>query len=713
MFSQIIIFALILVTDGANQEGLKCNLRRKRHLECVLSSKYDTFNVSSQVENKLLEEVEEINLIVGTPEQCYEFPVNSSGIAYPEWGLMKKLTRILIQFNLNTGAEELSLDLEEFHYMSVDSFKGVFNLQSFEVSSNSAEVRFEVDMVSGSNQLERLCVEGASIDAQEAWGNLVKIKDLKLSGVQIGSFDLGWLPLKGLTSLDLSLKELKGMNETIAAKMSQVSYLSLTVSQTQQQDWGFINKVARHLRTLKLDGFALGDIQMGTIHNSSKIQQLTLSGSSDTRSIGKYSFNSANYKTIELRGMEKLSYVGEYAFSGATDLETLTITEMPVLTELTQSLGRDVTPRTVQFNNNSKLAHISIRIFQGIAYYEENRPRYVDVRGTQLDFTCLCRASYLAAMSEIRNVEVKSNCLKNWVDKKKCTQDSCWTFDKRCNGTCSRSYNPYEYRCKCQSGDLILLPDGRTCASLESCTLMYFDEYNCTKYNAICYKDRTHYTCHCEGSDIWSDTKYQCVKDSIIPLVSAISTKYTLVPLVTNSTAKSMIPLVTNSTAKTMIPLVTNSTAKTMIPLITNSTTISANTIGPTVLTFKTLHPPTPYSPTKSLQPPTKLLTDVTLVPEFTNSTKHTVTANSIAPAVVKTTPTMSLQPANNTTPGSRVGLQLWQEIVVGISSSIALLVIIALLLLVAVCFYRRKKGISQFELRDYSPRLLDSEDDQ
>ena len=67
------------------------------------------------------------------------------------------------------------------------------------------------------------------------------------------------------------------------------------------------------------------------------------------------------------------------------------------------------------------------------------------------------------------------------------------------------------------------------------------------------------------------------------------------------------------------------------------------------------------------------------VLPTFTNSTKHTVTANFIVPAVVKTTPTMSLQPANNTTPGSRVGLQLWQEIVVGISSSIALLVIIVI----------------------------------
>ena len=130
--------------------------------------------------------------------------------------------------------------------------------------------------------------------------------------------------------------------------------------------------------------------------------------------------------------------------------------------------------------------------------------------------------------------------------------------------------------------------DGRTCASLDSCTFFIL-WYNCSKYNAICHKRESQYTCHCESHEIWSDTNNQCIKNSAIPLVSTISTKYT------------------------------------QIPLITNSTTISANTIGPTVITLKPLHTPTSYSPTESLKPATKFVTDRTLVPAQTNSTTHTV----------------------------------------------------------------------------------------
>ena len=620
MLLQIIIFAFILVTNGAKEDGLKCNFKGNEYLECVLSSKYDKFDVSSLENKDKLEKVKEINLKVGIPEQSYELPVNSSGIQYPDWGLMKKLSSILIQFNLKPGQEELSLNLEEFQYMSVNSFKEVHSLLRFEVSSSSAEVKFEVDMVSGSSQLEKLWVQGASIDAQEGWNNLANIKDLKLAGVQVGSVDLGRLPLKRLTSLDLNLKELTGMNATTGAEMSLVSHLSLAVSQPQPQDWAFINTVAEHLETLKLDGFALGNIQKGTINLSSKIKQLTLSRSSDTRSIGKYSFNNDNYTTIELSNMEKLNYVEEFAFSGANRLETLSITEMPALTELTQPLGEDVAPNTLQFNNNTKLAVISIVIFQGIGKNSEDIPQHVDVRGTELDSTCPCQASFLAAMSVIRNVDVKSNCLKKWVEEKYCKQDTCWTFDKPCNGSCSNnSYNPFEYKCKCESNNLVMLPDGRTCASLDSCTFFIF-WYNCSKYNAICHKRESQYTCHCESHEIWSDTNNQCIKNRAIPLVSTISTKYTPIPLITNSTAQTIIPLITNSTAQTIIPLITNSTAQTIIPLITNSTaqtiiplitnstaqtiiplitnsTISANTIGPTVITLKPLHTPTPYSP--------------------------------------------------------------------------------------------------------------------
>ena len=459
MLSQIIIFAFILVTNGAKEDGLKCNFKGNEYLECVLSSKYDKFDVSSLENKDKLEEVEEINLTVGTREQSYEPPVNSSGIKYPDWGLMKKISSILIQFNLKPGQEELSLNLEEFQYMSVNSFKEVHSLQKFEVSSSSAEVKFEVDMVSGSSQLEKLWVQGASIDAQEGWDNLANIKDLKLAGVQVGSVDLGRLPLKTLTSLDLNLKEFTGMNATTGAEMSLVSHLYLAVSQPQPQDWAFINTVAEHLETLKLDGFALGNIQKGTINLSSKIKQLTLSRSSDTRSIGKYSFNNANYTTIELSNMEKLNYVEEFAFSGANRLETLSITEMPALTELTQPLGEDVAPNTLRFNNNTKLAVISIIIFQGIRKNSQHIPQHVDVRGTELDSTCPCQASFLAAMSVIGNVDVKSNCLKKWVEEKYCKQDTCWTFDKPCNGSCSNnSYNPFEYKCKCESSNLVMLP---------------------------------------------------------------------------------------------------------------------------------------------------------------------------------------------------------------------------------------------------------------
>ena len=512
-------------------------------------------------------------------------------------------------------------------------------------------------------------MEGTSIDGQGDWSHFVHISDLKLSGLQIGSFDLGWLSLKGLTSLDLGLKEIKGMNETIAAEMPNILYLSLTVSQTQKLDWAFINKIVEHLTTLKLDGFALGDIRMGTIHLSFSIQHLTLSHSSNTRSIDSNSFNNANYRTIELRGMEELAYIEMYAFSGAKHLEMITITGMPILTELTQSLGEEVAPNIVVFSNNSKLAQISMRIFQAIRDYREDRPTYVDVRDTQLDSNCSCQASYLAAMSEFRHVKVKSNCLVKWVEEKRCEQDSCWTFDKRCNGTCTpHHHDPFEYKCTCESGDLALLPDGRTCIALDSCDHLPNRLYNCTKYNAICYKNREHYLCYCEDHQIWSDSYNQCVKDSIIPLAS---TKYTLIPLITNST-KAMIPLVTNST-------------------------ISGNTLGPTILTFKTLHPPTPHAPAKSIQPATKIQKDITLVPAFTNSTKHTITANSLAPGV------------NTTTVSS---LQAYQEVLIGVSALIVLLIIIAVLLLVAFWFYRRKKATSQFELRNYSPRLLDSGDD-
>ena len=138
MLLQIIIFALVLVTNGNFQEGLECK-RHLRYLECVLPSKYDTFNISSQVKKNKLEKEKEIKLIVGTSKQAYEPPVNSSGIVYPEWGLMKRLKGIHIQFNLKTGSEGLSLNLEEFQYMSVDSFKGVIDLERFEVRSNSAE----------------------------------------------------------------------------------------------------------------------------------------------------------------------------------------------------------------------------------------------------------------------------------------------------------------------------------------------------------------------------------------------------------------------------------------------------------------------------------------------------------------------------------------------------------------------------------------------
>ena len=597
MLLQIIIFAFILVTIGAKEDGLKCKFKGNEYLECVLSSKYDKFDVSSLENKDKLEEVEEINLTVGTPEQSYEPPVNSSGIQYPDWGLMKKISSILIQFNLKPGQEELSLDLEEFQYMSVNSFKEVHNLLRLEVSSSSAEVKFEVDMVSGSSQLEKLWVQGASIDAQEGWNNFANIKDLKLAGVQVGSVDLGRLPLKTLTSLDLNLKEFTGMNATTGAEMSLVTHLSLAVSQPQPQDWAFINTVAEHLETLKLDGFALGNIQKGTINLSSKIKQLTLSRSSDTRSIGKYSFNNANYTTIELSNMEKLNYVEEFAFSGANRLETLSITEMPALTELTQPLGEDVAPNTLQFNNNTKLAVISIIIFQGIGKNSEDIPQHADVRGTELDSTCPCQASFLAAMSVIRHVDVKSNCLKKWVEEKYCKQDTCWTFDKPCNGSCSNnSYNPFEYKCECESSNLVMLPDGRTCASLDSCTKISAEKYKCSKYNAICHKRESQYTCHCYSQEIWSDTNNQCIKNSVNSFISTILTKNIPIPIITNST-------------------------------------ISANTIGPTVITLKPLHTPTSYSPTKSLKPATKFVTDRTLVPAQTNSTTHTVTPNSLAPA--------------------------------------------------------------------------------
>ena len=648
MLCKTIIFALVLVTNGNSQGGQTCNITGE-HLECVLSSKYVTFDISSQVEKNKLEEVKEIKLTVGTSKQAYEPPVNSSGIVYPEWGLMKRLKGIHIQFNLKTGSEGLSLNLEEFQYMSVDSFKGVINLERFEVSSNSAEVRFEVDMVSRFDHLEKLCVEGTSIDGQGDWSHFVHISDLKLSGLQIGSFDLGWLSLKGLTSLNLGLKEIKGMNETMAAEMPNILYLSLTVSQTQKLDWAFINKIVEHLTTLKLDGFALGDIRMGTIQMSSSIQHLTLSHSSNTRVIERYSFNNANYRIIELRGMEELAYIEMYAFSGAKHLETLTITGMPILTELTQSLGEEVAPNIVVFSNNSKLAQISMRIFQAIRDYREDRPTYVDVRDTQLDSNCSCQASYLAAMSECRHVKVKSNCLVKWVDEKLCKQNSCWTFDKRCNGTCSiYSSDPFEYRCTCESGDLALLPDGRTCASLYSCNSIPTNRYNCKRYNTICYKYGAHNLCYCEEHQIWSDSYNQCVKDSIIPLAS---TKYTLIPLITNST-KAMIPLVTNST-------------------------ISGNTLGPTILTFKTLHPPTHYVPAKSIQPATKIQKDITLVPVMTNSTKHTITANSLAPGV------------NTTTVSS---LPAYQEVLIGVSALIVLLMIIVIVGAI-FCLYKWRRG--------------------
>ena len=549
---------------------------------------------------------------------------------------------------------------------------------------------------------------------------------LKLEGG--GSIDLSLLPLRTLTSLALSLNEIKGIIDTVAKEMQLLKQLSLTVSNTQTQDWNFVNTLAPNLNKLTLDGFALGNLDLNTIPHTSAIQYLTLSNSPNTEVIKQYSFNSRSYIEIELSGMKSLTFIEALAFGGSDHLGSLTITDMAILTGLTQPLGENVTPKHVQFKNNPKLSRVSVSIFEEIFNYDANRPTEVDVTGTEMDTTCPCEASYLAAMNKYQHVEIHSRCLDKWIGGM-CKQESCWTFLKPCNKSC-QPHNAYTYSCTCQSG--LILPDEDTCGSSDSCTPNKDGySYNCSKYNAICYKDGMDFECRCSNGMIWNGGNLKCVTDHIIPFetstmtyfplstnvttisnipLSTNATTMTYIPLSTNATTISNIPLSTNATTMTYIPLSINATTISNIPLSTNATTITADTLGTTVphttnVTAKTLHSPTPFVSEKTLEPPTKVIHIVTLEPSITN---HTITPHNIS--TNQTTITSATISVHTSTPG---GLTTVEKSVVGVLFSILLLVILVIVFLVSCWCFRKRKADRRFMSRPMvSPGLLDPDDD-
>ena len=716
MLFHAIILALVLITNEAKHDReCKIHHRNQLELECHLPTKYDRFDINN-VDHEELKQVEKVYLTVGDEHFPYEPPINKNEISYPLWNQMRRVKYVSVIFNLKADPKEMSLDLDEFQYITMDSFKGI-NLGEFRLSSNSPKVKFEVDMLSDSNELKELKVDGASINAQQGWNNFERMSNLMLEGV--GSIDLSWLPLRTLASLELSLNPIKGINETVAKEMQLLTYLSLTVSNTQTQDWDFVNTLAPNLHTLKLDGFALGNFNVSTIPLPSGIQSLTLSNSPNTQFIKQYSFNSISYKEIQLSGMKSLTFIEAFAFTGSNNLESLIITDMAILTELTQPLGVYVSPTYVQFTNNTKLSRVSVSIFEEIFKYASNRPTEVDVRGTEMDMACPCEASYLAAMNKYQGVEVHSNCLQKWLYGL-CKQDSCWTFIKPCNNTC-QFHTAYTYTCTCQY-HLVLLPDGLTCASQDSCVSEDGYKYNCSKYNAICYDiEKDYLECHCEMEKIWNGGILKCVTNHIIPFLyttityiplSTNATTITYIPLSTNATTISYIPLSTNATTISYIPLSTNATTISYIPLSTNATTITADTLGTTVrlttnVTEKTLNSPTPFISGKTLVPPTKVIHSVTLEPSVTNHTTHTKPANKTTITAVNI---LTITTSNTPTPTPTTGgLTTVEKSAIGVSSSISLLIIIVIVLLAGYWCYRKKKASRRFPIRPMvSPGLLD-----
>ena len=671
MLFHTIILVLVLTTNEAKQDQSECKIVHELdfELECYLPTKYDHFDIDNVKHHEELDKVEIVSLTIGGETSPYEPPPDKNKISYPNWNQTRQMKYVSIYFYLKADPEELSLDLDEFQYISMDSFKGI-NLQEFQLSSNSPKVKFEADMLSDSNELQELEVTGASINVQQGWNKFENMSILELEGV--GSIDLNWLPLRTLSILDLSLNEIKGITETVAKEMQLLNRLSLTVSNTQTLDWDFVNALAPNLHTLKLDGFALGNFNRSTIPLSSVIQYLTLSNSPNTEFIKQYSFSSKSYIYIELSGMKSLTRIEALAFTGSQNLENLTITDMVALTELTQPLGVYVSPKYVQFTNNPKLSHVSVNIFEEIFKYDSNSPTEVDVRGTEMDTTCPCEASYLAAMHKYQDVEIHSNCLDKWLAGK-CKQDSCWTFMKPCNKTC-QPHNGYTYTCTCQS-NLVLLPDEHTCASSHSCVHKFDKEYNCSKYVAICYEIVDFLECHCESEMIWNGGNLECVTNHIIPF---------------------------------------QTTMMTYKPISTNSTTITAHSLAPTVrhitnVTAETLHPPTQFVSGKTLVPPTEVIHSVTIGPSVTNHTitPHVISTNTTSSTI--TPATMSVNTTSSTSTPTTGGLTAVDKSVVGVSSFIFLLIIIVIVLLAGYWCYRKKKAARRLQGRPMvSPRPLD-----
>ena len=713
MLFHVIILVLVLSTNEAKHGRSDCKIIyniKEIELECYLPTKYDRFDIDDVRYPEELKQVETVYLIIGEKDSPYEPPINKNEISYPNWNQMRQVKYVSINFHLKADPEELSLDLDEFQYISMDSFKGI-NLQEFQLSSNSPKVKFEADMLSDSNELHKLEVTGASINVQQGWNKFEKMSTLELEGVS--SIDLSWLPLKTLSTLELSLNEIKGITETVVKEMQLLNRLSLTVSNTQTLDWDFVNTLAPNLYRLKLDGFALGNFNRSTISLSSAIQYLTLSNSPNTEFIKQYSFSSKSYIEIELSGMKSLTRIEALAFTGSHNLENLTITEMAALTELTQPLGVDVSPKYVQFTNNPKLSHVSVNIFEEIFKYDSNRPTEVDVTSTEMDTTCPCEASYLAAMYKYQDVEIHSKCLDKWLAGK-CKQDSCWTFIKPCNKTCHH-HNAYTYTCTCQS-NLVLLPDEHTCASSDSCVHKFDKEYNCSKYVAICYEIVDFLECHCESEMIWNGGNLECVTNHIIPFQTTVMTYK---PISTNATTITYIPLSTNATTTiTYIPLSINATTLTYIPLSTNSTTITAHSLAPTVrhttnVTAKTLHSPTQFVPETTLVPPTEVIHTVTIGPSVTNHTitPHVISTNTTSSTI--TPATMSVNTTSSTSTPTTGGLTAVGKGAVGVSSFIFLLIIIVIVLLAGYWCYRKKKTARRLPSRPMvSPGLLDSDGD-
>ena len=715
MLLSVLILTLFFINVKASSSVKICTFGGNV-MTCIIESGNDHFNVTADVNKDELRQVTTLTLKVGTPDASYEPPKDSSGIVYPDWTLMPGIRDIEIQFHLKDVTEEFRLSLDDFHYLPTDSFKGIKELVRFNLTSDSPEVRFDIGLLSDSHQLNLIWVEGCMIStgSGETWNNLKNVSDLKLLGKQIGNLDLDWLPLDTLVSILLSLNKIEGINGSTAQKMNRLRFLSMAVTQVQSLDWSFIKVLAPQLHMLALEGYNLGNISENTIPQNSTIQDLTLTRSANTELIDSYSFTGNHYKSIELGGMESLSRIGNNVASSCYNLVNLKITNMKILRSMPTSLGEEVRPENIQLTNSPMLLEVPATLFQ-VGVYFNSKLTEVNVLGTELDATCPCHASYLAAMSVVGKIEIQANCLQNWIKEGKCQQgENCWSFNKVCNETCSSTSDPFSYDCNCKE-DEILLPDQYSCVSRTGCKEEGEYTLHCTDYNVTCYQEYDVFECRCENLEMWDSNKKSCVTNNQIPIVSpsqTTKTPMTLIPANTTKTPMTLIPANTTKTPMTLIPANTTKTPMTLIPANTTKTPmtlIPANTTK-TPMTLIPANTTTKTVPTKSLKTQTQIVPIKTL--QTPTHITHTVTAKTIRTLthtntthnVTNTTQT----PNHPTTNAATSSLPSW-EITIIIVPIVILIILCILLLVLLYCYKKKKLPAARVFQRKKSPGLLDS----